>query len=90
MILKNVFELVKISVKYFIFNGCNMIWQTKETHPKGEYEIADKKIKLVVDTYGVKVHVKLGPNAKVTLLGQLPFFIKILAYPNFSVQNYKF
>ena len=37
---------------------------------------------LVVDTYGGRVHVEWNPQAAVTPLGQLPFFIEFLKLGN--------
>lgn len=54
-------------------------------HPFGESLNIDlapnllaKNIKLAVDTYGGRVHVEWDPQASVTPLGQLPFFIEFL------------
>ena len=53
----------------------------KTTHPKGE-TLSTKKSQLPaaidVDTYGGKVHIEWDPDATVTPLGQLPFFIQFL------------
>ncbi len=55
------------------------------THPMGEPSINPKSSEpvfsnsqLLVDTYGGIVHVDWDPNAAVTSLGQLPFFIEFL------------
>ena len=57
----------------------------KVAHQIGEPENAMEKpnllaknIKLAVDTYGGRVHVEWDPQASVTPLGQLPFFIEYL------------
>jgi hypothetical protein len=62
-----------------------MIMPKNNIHPKGEHEASPIKnnllaenIKLAVDTYGGRVHVEWDPNATVTPLGQLPFFIEFL------------
>lgn len=54
-------------------------------HPKGELSEASKEqnlptenVKLPVDTFGGRVHVEWNPQAAVTPLGQLPFFIEFL------------
>jgi hypothetical protein len=55
------------------------------SHPMGESSInpkspqsVSKNRELLVDTYGGIVHVEWDPNAAVTSLGQLPFFIEFL------------
>lgn len=54
-------------------------------HPKGELSKASKKenlpakkVSFPVDTFGGRVHVEWDPQASVTPLGQLPFFIQFL------------
>jgi len=59
-------------------------------HQKGEtIKVSSKKndllsedVKLSVDTFGGKVHVEWDPQAAVTPLGQLPFFIEFLKLGN--------
>lgn len=55
------------------------------SHPLGDTSINPQNSKsvsnngeLLVDTYGGMVHVEWDPNAAVTSLGQLPFFIEFL------------
>ena len=48
-------------------------------HPMGEFKMVPqegKKQAIPVDTYGGRVHVEWDPQAAVTGMGQLPFFIK--------------
>jgi len=59
------------------------------THQKGELKapkkldnFLDQGIKLPVDTFGGRVHVEWDPQAAVTPLGQLPFFIEFLKLGN--------
>src|SRR5690606_18800230 len=59
------------------------------THQKGERptSIEDanncpKNTRLSVDTFGGRVHVEWDPQAAVTPLGQLPFFIEFLKVGN--------
>ena len=62
-----------------------MILPPVKTHQKGEPEKDLKKSKLLakntslaVETFGGRVHVEWNPQAAVTPLGQLPFFIEFL------------
>ncbi len=58
-----------------------MILPTKVTHPKGDKEITCDKREisaLVADTFDGKIHIEWDPQAQVTPLGQLPFFIQYL------------
>jgi len=58
-----------------------MVLPTKTDHPKGEQALAIKNPLLEaieVDTYAGKVHIEWDPDAAVTPLGQLPFFIQFL------------
>ena len=52
------------------------------THPAGEPEIISAALRaqaaLAVETFGGRVHVEWNPQAAVTPLGQLPFFIEFL------------
>lgn len=54
---------------------------SKTIHPEGEANLAlsepEKKV-MEVETYDGKVHVEWDPDATVTPLGQLPFFIQFL------------
>lgn len=53
----------------------------KRPHPTGEQVITQKTRKteqFPIDTYAGKLHVEWDPNAAVTPLGQLPFFIEFL------------
>jgi len=57
----------------------------KSPHPIGEpfeaskpTNLLAKNMKLALDTYGGRVHVEWDPQAAVTPLGQLPFFIEYL------------
>jgi hypothetical protein len=66
-----------------------MILPPKKTHPTGELPEALTKpnllaenIKLAVDTFGGRVHVEWDPQAAVTPLGQLAFFIEFLKLGN--------
>src|SRR5271154_2717474 len=59
------------------------------THQKGEQstsiEVANncpETTRLAVDTFGGRVHVEWDPQAAVTPLGQLPFFIEFLKLGN--------
>src|SRR3990167_8584254 len=50
-------------------------------HPTGELKInseSDKNQAVEVDTFGGKVHIEWDPQAAVTPVGQLPFFIDFL------------
>lgn len=58
-------------------------------HPKGELSNASeeqnlpaKNVRFPVDTFGGRVHVEWDPQASVTPLGQLPFFIEFLKLGN--------
>jgi hypothetical protein len=58
-----------------------MVLPPKITHPTGELESSLKKREiaaLVADTFDGKIHIKWDPQAQVTPLGQLPFFIHYL------------
>jgi hypothetical protein len=58
-----------------------MILPPKVTHPEGETEISLKKREiaaLVADAFDGKIHIEWDPQAQVTPLGQLPFFIQYL------------
>ncbi|WP_347987714.1 transposase [Methylomonas sp. AM2-LC] len=58
-----------------------MILPEKSTHPTGEKELSLKKREfatLTADTFDGKIHVEWDPQAQVTPLGQLPFFIQYL------------
>lgn len=66
-----------------------MILPPKKTHPTGEPQEAltrpnllAENIKLAVDTFGGRVHVEWDPQAAVTPLGQLAFFIEFLKLGN--------
>ena len=53
----------------------------EQIHPQGESELAKTGVSnpaVFVDTYGGRVHVEWDPQASVTPLGQLPFFIDFL------------
>jgi hypothetical protein len=50
-------------------------------YPKGDAEISLKKREisaLIADTFDGKIHIEWDPQAQVTPLGQLPFFIQFL------------
>ena len=47
------------------------------TYPKNEKTVFNKD-SLLVDTFGGKIHIEWDPQAAVTPLGQLPFFIEFL------------
>lgn len=52
-----------------------------ETHPEGEKHLTDNaqlNNKILVDTYGGRVHVEWDDEAPVTQMGQLVFFIEFL------------
>ena len=54
---------------------------SKHVHPQGEFLSQTSSISsspIPVDTYGGRVHVEWDPQAAVTSLGQLPFFIEFL------------
>ena len=62
-----------------------MVLPPTKTHPTGDLPEALKKpnllaenMSLAVDTFGGRVHVEWDPQAAVTPLGQLPFFIEFL------------
>ena len=58
-----------------------MVLPPKVNHPEGEQEISPKKREmnaLVADTFDGKIHIEWDPQAQVTPLGQLPFFIQYL------------
>ena len=58
-----------------------MILPPKSAHPEGEGSIIDRSTlsdQVEVDTYDGKIFVEWDPNAAVTPLGQLPFFIQFL------------
>jgi hypothetical protein len=58
-----------------------MVLPPKIIHPTGELEISLKKREiaaLVADTFDGKIHIEWDPQAQVTPLGQLPFFIQYL------------
>ena len=40
-----------------------------------QQKLLSKNVKLAVETYGGRVHIEWGPQASVTPMGQLPFFI---------------
>jgi len=56
----------------------------QEGHPKGALKNVDQKEEeaIIVDTYGGSVHIEWDPDATVTPLGQLPFFIQFLKLGN--------
>lgn len=56
----------------------------EEGHPKGELKTVDKDEgkEIIVDTFAGAVHVEWDPDATVTPLGQLPFFIQFLKLGN--------
>jgi hypothetical protein len=48
-------------------------------HPEGESKnVMQVKRSAAIDTFGGRVHVEWNPQAAVTPLGQLPFFIEFL------------
>jgi len=58
-----------------------MVLPSKTLHPTGETEISLRKREistLVADTFDGKLHIEWDPQAQVTPLGQLPFFIQFL------------
>ncbi len=58
-----------------------MILRPKSTHPTGEQQMESKRREipaLVADTFAGKIHIEWDPQAHVTPLGQLPFFIQFL------------
>ncbi len=62
-----------------------MVLPPKVTHPIGEQEIQLKMREipaLVADTFAGKIHIEWDPQAQVTTLGQLPFFIQFLKVGN--------
>jgi hypothetical protein len=57
-----------------------MVLPPKVIHPKGDTELCLKKREisaLVADTFDGKIHIEWDPQAQVTPLGQLPFFIPV-------------
>lgn len=66
-----------------------MVLPPKPIHPTGELpEVLNKpnllaaNVSLAVETFGGRVHVEWDPQAAVTPLGQLPFFIEFLKMGN--------
>jgi len=62
-----------------------MVLPSKVIHPKGDTELNLKKREisaLVADTFDGKIHIEWDPQAQVTPLGQLPFFIQFLKMGN--------
>jgi len=62
-----------------------MVLPPKNTHPKDEPPFSEQKAinqPLEIDTYDGKLHVEWDPNASVTPIGQLPFFIQFLKLGN--------
>jgi hypothetical protein len=58
-----------------------MVLPPKTIHPEGDLEISLKKREiagLIADTFDGKIHIEWDPQAQVTPLGQLPFFIQYL------------
>jgi hypothetical protein len=58
-----------------------MVLPPKPTHPTGEPPLAifnPLAEAVAVETYAGKVHIEWDPDAAVTPLGQLPFFIQFL------------
>ena len=58
-----------------------MVLPPKVIHPTGDTELNLKKREisaLVADTFDGKIHIEWDPQAQVTPLGQLPFFIQFL------------
>jgi hypothetical protein len=54
-------------------------WLKPMAHPSGEQperEVVDPPV--VLDTFAGRVHVEWAPQAPVTALGQLPFFVEFL------------
>ena len=58
-----------------------MTYLPTSVHPEGELNLpikSDVLLPIEVDTFDGKVHVEWDPDAAVTALGQLPFFIQFL------------
>ncbi len=58
-----------------------MVLPPKTSHPKGEQLLTQKKAlcqAVEVETYAGKLHIEWDPEAAVTPMGQLPFFIEFL------------
>jgi len=58
-----------------------MVLPPKVVHPNGDQKVSLKKreiASLVADTFDGKIHIEWDPQAQVTPLGQLPFFIQFL------------
>jgi hypothetical protein len=58
-----------------------MILLPKVIHPTGEPEFTPKKSEisaLIADAFNGKIHIEWAPQAPVTTLGQLAFFIHFL------------
>jgi hypothetical protein len=51
----------------------------KLAHPLGEWKDEEAE-SLIIDTFAGRVHVEWNPQAEVTPLGQLPFFINFLEF----------
>jgi len=59
--------------------------RSKNLHPKGESKKSKEispKTQTTVETYAGRLHVEWDPNAAITPLGQLPFFIEFLKTSN--------
>ena len=62
-----------------------MVLPPKVVHPNGDRELNLKKREigaLIADTFDGKIHIEWDPQAQVTPLGQLPFFIQFLKIGN--------
>ena len=58
-----------------------MVLPPKVIHPEGDQEIVFNKREisaLIADTFDGKIHIEWDPQAQVTPLGQLLFFIQYL------------
>src|ERR1039457_3039496 len=81
MILKTALDLVPCTEKWLLLFIMSKEEDLVQAYPEGEVEIAgDQPAETVtsLDTFAGKVHVKWAPEAAVSSLGLMPFFIEFL------------
>src|ERR1039457_3252784 len=81
MILKTALDLVPCTDKWLLLFNISKEEDLVQAHPEGEVEIVgDQPAEAVpsLDTFAGKVHVKWAPEAAVSSLGLMPFFIEFL------------
>ena len=64
-------------LKSYIHQGMKTQKQSQGIHPTGERQMSGSE-PLAVETFAGRVHVEWNPQAEVTPMGQLPFFIDFL------------